>query len=144
MCGVAAKSGENNSGPVHQVDSFFLGRPAVRLIFDALSQIVLRNFPEVIIKVQKSQISFCGPRPFCWAWLPIRDGIKGRPELYLVVSFGLDHEIIHPRLVDTSQPYPGRWTHHTIISHIEEIDAELINWISQAYQWKNADRDLLK
>ncbi len=90
------------------------------------------------MKVQKSQISFCGAKPFCWVWLPIRDGIKGRPEQYLVISFGLNRKIIHPRLIGTTQPYPGRWTHHTIIGSIEEIDAELMDWISQAYQWKNS------
>ena len=121
----------------YSVETFFQSKPEVRLIYDALSQRVLQLYPDAFIKVQKSQISFCGPRPFCWAWLPVRGGIKGRPEQYLIVSFGLNREIIHSRLVDTAQPNPGRWTHHMIIGSIEEIDAELMDWIDQAYHWKN-------
>lgn len=68
-------------------------------------------------------------------WLPIRDGIKGRPEEYLVVSFGLDHEIRHSRLIETVEPYPGRWTHHTIVSKETELDEELMGWISEAHEW---------
>jgi len=119
------------------VSAFFSKRPEVRPFFDTITQKIFQLYPNTVIKVQKSQISFYDPKPFFWAWLPIRDGIKGRPEHYLVVSFGLDQEIINSRLVGTAQPYPGRWTHHAIISSIEEIDAELMRWIRQAHQWKN-------
>lgn len=119
------------------VEAFFSRKPEERSLFGALAQRILKLFPDVLIKAQKSQIAFCGARPFCWMWLPIRDGIKGRPERYLIVSFGLNREIVHPRLVGTTQPVPGRWIHHTILGSIEQIDDELMDWIAQAYHWKN-------
>lgn len=123
---------ENN----YSVEAFFSRKPEERSLFDALSQRIFEHFPDVSIKVQKSQIAFCCARPFCWVWLPIRDGIKGRPERYLIASFGLNQEIVHTRLVGTTQPIPGRWTHHTIIGSIAEIDDELMDWIARAYHWK--------
>ena len=119
------------------IDQFFSGKPEVRPLFDALVERILAAYPDVAIDVQKSQISFCAPRPFCWAWLPIRDGIKGRPAHYLIITFGLNHKISHTRIAETVQPYPGRWTHHVIISQVAEIDVELMAWIDQAYQWKS-------
>lgn len=119
------------------VAAFFAREPEVLPVFQALAQAVLQKHPAARIQVQQSQISFRGPRPFCAAWLPIRRGIKGRPDHYLVVSFGLDRKITHPRLVDTVEPYPGRWTHHTIVASAEDIDAELMGWIDLAFTWKN-------
>ena len=118
---------------------FFEKQPEVKPIFEALAKRILEIYPDTLIKVQKSQISFCGRKPFCWAWLPIRGGIKGRPEQYLIVSFGLNRENIHPRLVGTTEPYPGRWTHHVIVGGSDEIDSELMDWIGQAHEWKNTE-----
>lgn len=132
----ACEQSNENAGE-NPVDAFFVRKPQVRPLFDGLAQWILQAYPIASIKVQRSQISFCGPKPFCWAWLPIREGIKGRPADYLVVSFGLDHEIIHLRFVDTTQAYRGRWIHHMIIGSIDDIDAQLKGWISQAYHWKN-------
>lgn len=110
-------------------------------LFEALAEAILARHPATEVRVQASQISFRGPRPFCAAWLPIRRGIKGRPEHYLVVSFGLDREIRHPRLVDTTEPYPGRWTHHSIVATTDDIDEDLLGWIDLAHAWKNGDGD---
>ena len=119
------------------IAAFFERDPNVLDLFQALSREVLKRHPHARIQVQKSQLSFRGPRPFCAAWLPLRPGIKGRPEHYLVVSFGLDQQIRHPRLVETVEPYPGRWTHHTLLATIDDIDAELLGWIDLAFAWKN-------
>jgi hypothetical protein len=121
------------------IATFFAHEPEVVPLFDALSRAILARHPATEVRVQASQVSFRAPRPFCAAWLPIRRGIKGRPEHYLVVSFGLDREILHPRLVDTVEPYPGRWTHHTIVATTDDIDAELLGWIDLAWAWKNGD-----
>ena len=59
---------------------FFERDPETREIFNVLKKIILRRHPETDIRTGKSQISFGGPKPYCWAWLPIRKGIKGRPD----------------------------------------------------------------
>lgn len=30
------------------------------------------------------------------------------------------------------EPYPGRWTHHVLVSGTEEIDDELMGWVKEA------------
>ena len=30
------------------------------------------------------------------------------------------------------EPYPGRWTHHIVVSGLEEIDDELMGWVKEA------------
>ncbi len=55
------------------------------------------------------------------------------------MSFGLDREIVHPRLVDTVEPYPGRWTHHTIVGDNADINPQLLDWIDLAHAWKNGN-----
>ncbi|QSX09434.1 hypothetical protein J0B03_05050 [Alkalibacter rhizosphaerae] len=118
-----------------KLDLFFAKKPQLKSLFLTLDGMLRQRYGSLFFKVQKSQISFCDPRPFCWVWLPIRDGIKGRPEEYLVVSFGLDHEIRHSRLIEAVEPYPGRWTHHTIVSKETELDEELMGWILEAHEW---------
>ena len=121
------------------VNEFFSKEPLLRSIFDKLARSILGRYPDVRIKVQKSQISFYGNRSFCWVWLPIRAGIKGRPDHYLIVSFGFKRVIFHPRLIDTTQPYPNRFTYHTIIGSQAEIDDELLGWIDQSYKWRKEE-----
>ena len=36
------------------------------------------------------------------------------------------------RIDIATEPYPNRWTHHVLISSIEEIDDELMSWIEEA------------
>lgn len=118
------------------VEGFFDDHPQLLPLFENFAQKVQHQHPETFIKVQKTQIGFCDPKAYCWVWLPIRAGISGRPESYLVVSFGLNHQVHHPRLIDAVEPYPNRWTHHTIVSREEELDMELMGWIREAHDWK--------
>lgn len=119
------------------VESFFDKKPECKQLYEALAEKIMKNHPDTRIKVQKSQIAFYDMKPFCWVWMPIRDGIKGRPDQYIILSFGLNREIQHPRLVGTTEPYTGRWTHHVIIGSTVEMDAQLMNWIDEAYHWRN-------
>lgn len=119
--------------------AFFACEPEVLPLFETLAEAIRQRHPATGVRVQASQISFRGPRPFCAAWLPIRRGIRGRPDHYLVVTFNLDREIVHPRLVETVEPYPGRWTHHTIVATTSDIDAALLGWIDLAHAWKNGN-----
>ena len=39
------------------------------------------------------------------------------------------------RIDIATEPYPGRWTHHILIEHPEEIDDELMDWFRKAYHF---------
>ncbi len=94
-------------------------------------------FPDACVKVQKSQISFYGRHLFAAASLPVRRK-KGWPEHCLMVTFGLGHQVDHPRIAVATEPYPHRWTHHVLVTREGEIDGQLLDWLGQA--WAFAER----
>jgi hypothetical protein len=49
-----------------------------------------------------------------------------------IYAFGLRHRVTSPRIEIATEPYPNRWTHHLLISRLEEIDEELMSWIQEA------------
>lgn len=51
------------------------------------------------------------------------------------MSFGLPYQKVSPRIAQSVEAYPNRWTHHVIVERAEEIDAELLGWIGEAYQF---------
>ena len=55
-----------------------------------------------------------------------------RPDIFIVVTFGLSYRKESPRIDAATEPYPNRWTHHMLISRTEEIDDELMGWIEEA------------
>ncbi len=48
----------------------------------------------------------------------IRSRIGKRPEVYIVVTFGLGYRVESPRIDVAVEPYPGRFTHHVLISRM--------------------------
>lgn len=116
----------------NDIDLFFDRMPQALPLYQAFAEKVLAEYPGVQIKVQKSQISFSNKHPFAFVWLPLRR-MKKRPDIYIIVSFGLSYLLDSPRIVQSTEPYPNRWTHHLIIQNRSEIDRELMGWIKEAY-----------
>ena len=38
-------------------------------------------------------------------------------------------------MVAASEPYPGRWTHHLILTAPEDVDGLLAAWLAEAYRF---------
>ena len=111
---------------------FFNEKPAALPLYEAFEQRLLAKIGEVTVKVQKTQISFSNKHNFTFvSLLPVRKA-KDRPETYITVSFGLEYRKESPRIDAASEPYPNRWTHHVMISTVEEIDDELMSWLKEA------------
>ena len=117
-----------------ETDLFFDKMPQALPLYKVFAEKVLAEYPDVQIKIQKSQISFSNRHQFAFVWLPIRK-IKKRPDIYIIVSFGLSYRLDSPRIEEATEPYPNRWTHHLIIQNPSEIDAEFMSWIKQAYDF---------
>ena len=95
---------------------------------------------EVNIRVQKTQVTFSNRRNFAFvSFLPARKA-KDRPKTYITVTFGLDRRVPSPRIDAAVEPYPNRWTHHVLISSVEEIDEELLGWVREAYDFSAQKR----
>ena len=108
-------------------------------LYRAFSEQMERVFDQARVKVQKSQISFYGRHLFGAASLPVRRK-KSWPEHCIVVTIGLSHQLESPRVAVAVEPYPGRWTHHVLISDEEQIDSELLGWLREAYEFAESKR----
>ena len=108
-------------------------------LYGALVRRLAEAVPDTAVKVQKSQISFYGRHLFAAASLPVRRK-KDWPEHCLVVTVGLPYRLESERVAVAVEPYPGRWTHHVLVSGPEEIDDELMGWMEQAYSFAESKR----
>ena len=119
---------------------FFNDHPQALALYRPLRGALLRAAPEVRIEVKKTQISFFARRMFAAAsFLPVRRA-KDRPKTYLTLTLGLPFRIESPRIDAVSEPYPGRWTHHLLLSRTEEFDEELLRWIDRAAEFASQKR----
>ena len=48
------------------------------------------------------------------------------------MTFGLGYRLESPRIDGTVEPYPGRFTHHVLVSGTGEVDDELMGWVKEA------------
>lgn len=111
---------------------FFDKNPEALPIYQLLEERILSEIENVNIKVQKTQISFSNRHNFAFvSFLPARKA-KERPKVYITVTFGLHYKKESSRIDVAIEPYPNRWTHHVLVSSINEIDDELLDWIKEA------------
>ena len=118
---------------------FFDGHPAELALYEALFRRMDGAFPEGTVKVQTSQISFYGRHLFAAASLPVRRR-KDWPKMCLMVTVGLPYRLDSPRVVAASEPYPGRWTHHVLVTEADQIDEELMGWLREAWNFAESKR----
>ncbi len=119
---------------------FFNEKPAALPLYEAFAQRLLAEIDNVTIKVQKTQISFSNKHNFAFvSFLPARKA-KDRPKTYITVTFGLQYKKESPRIGAASEPYPNRWTHHMLISSVEEINDELMGWLKEAVAFSASKR----
>ena len=119
------------------VDTFFSREPRALPLYRAVEAAILAALSGVRVDMQRSQITFRlrrtlgRERPLSAVWLPIH-GVAGRPEVYVVLTFGLRRRIEDPRIVQAVEPYPGRWTHHVLIAREEDMDEQVLGWLREA------------
>ena len=95
---------------------FFESQKEALPLYEALEARILDEIPDVRIKVQKSQISFYNRHLFgCVSFLRVKKK-KEMPPCYIVVTVGLARKLESPRVAVATEPYPGRWTHHIVVS----------------------------
>jgi hypothetical protein len=101
-----------------------------------------KSLGAVKTQVAKTQISFSTKIGFAWLWLP-QMWVKKAPKNSIVLSFGLDRRIVHPRIKESLGTYPGRWTHHVVIEKQSDFDDNVRAWLREAHEFsKNRKRKL--
>lgn len=112
---------------------FFDSHPEAYPLYESFREKLLSRFPETKIKVQKSQISFYNRHLYaCVSFLKVKKKAE-LPEHYFVLTLGLREPLESERVAAKTEPYPGRWTTHFIISRPSDLDEELFQWAAQAY-----------
>ena len=109
---------------------FFNTTPGALPLYEVLRNKLLTECPDTTLQVQKSQITF--NVKYGYAFVSLRR-MKGCPEVFLIVTFGLSHRLDSPRIAAAVEPYPNRWTHHTIVSEPDQLDGELMGWLREAH-----------
>ncbi len=121
---------------MEQLDAlaFFAGKPEEFSLFEAFDRLLHQQFPNLRVKVQKTQISYYNRHLFACVSLP-RNNFPNRPQYAILVTLGLARPLNSPRVAYLVEPYPGRWTHHLLIGQQSELDEELIGWVQEAYDF---------
>ena len=112
---------------------FFSGHMDALEVYRAFEELLCEAFPNVNKRVQKTQISFYNRHVFaCVSFARVKRKAE-LPESWMTLTLGLPAPLESPRVAVKSEPYPGRWTHHFVLSRPEELDAELTAWVREAY-----------
>lgn len=119
---------------------FFDQHMAAIPLYGCLKERTKERCGDFQIKVQKTQITFTNRHVFaCVSFARVKKKSE-LPDVYLVVTLGLPYSLGSDRVAVKSEPYPGRWTHHFVVSAEEELDEEFMGWVAQAYEFSNAKR----
>ena len=114
---------------------FFDRHQAIYPLYACFQEKLLARFPESRFKVQKSQISYYNRHLYaCVSFLKVKKK-ENLPDDYFVLTLGLSAPLESDRVAAKTEPYPGRWTTHFVISSLHDLDEELFDWIEQAYQF---------
>ncbi len=117
---------------------FFSEHPAAVPLYDFLEDTIYQIFPVVNKRVQKTQISLSNRHVFaCFSFARVK--MKAElPDPFIVMTLGLPYPLESARVAVKTEVYPGRWTTHIVIGNINEVDAELLSWIRQAYAFADS------
>ncbi len=121
---------------ISQNELLFLGaQPGMIPVYEALVGKLFALCPDTRIKVSKSQISFYNRHLYaCVSFARV----KKKKELqgnWFVLTLGLNYPPESPRVAVKTEPYPGRWTTHLVVSSEADLDEELFTWVGQAYEF---------
>ena len=119
---------------------FFDNHQDALKLYQVFEDLLYSTFPNVSKRVQKTQITFSNRYVFaCVSFARVKRK-SGLPKGYIVVTLGLPAPLNSDRIAVKTEPYPNRWMHHIVISKPEELDRELLSWISDAYAFAEAKK----
>ncbi len=113
--------------------AFFSQQPQALPLCEAFLQKLQAQHPETHTRVQKTQITFSNRHIFaCLSLARVRKKAL-LPDPYLVLTLGLPAPLASPQAEIKTEPYPGRWTHHILLSTPDDLNPELMGWVAEAY-----------
>ena len=98
---------------------FFEGHQGALELYVAFEKALYSSFSNVNRRVQKTQITFYNRHVFaCISFARVKRKAE-LPEGYMVITLGLPAPLDSARVAVKTEPYPGRWTHHIVVSRPE-------------------------
>ena len=122
---IVALSKEENIDPSDLVNAQYTGKENLRPIYESLLEVVMNFGADVAISPKKTSVSIIRKRQFAL----IKPATKTRIDLGLK----LKDKPITDRL-GNSGPFGTMCTHRVQLSDINQIDAELKEWLQEAYK----------
>ena len=117
---------------------FFDEHSKALALYEILIERVFKQFPDTVIRVSKTQISLKNKHTYgCISFLRIKKK-KELSDDYFILTLGLPFPLETQRTVIITEPYPGRYTNHILISDISNLDDELFGWLALAYDFSNS------
>ena len=114
---------------------FFDQRQTLLPLYEAFAEKMAARFSDTKTKVQKTQITFSNRHVYaCISFLRAKKKAE-LPASYFVFTLGLPYPLESGRVAAKTEPYPGRWTTHIVISEMSDLDEELFAWVEQAYMF---------
>ena len=112
---------------------FFDQHQTLLPLYEAFVEKIAEQFPDTQMRVQKTQITFSNRHVYaCISFLRVKKKAE-LPDSYFVLTLGLPYPLEFERVAVKTEPYPGRWTTHIVISEMSDLDEELFAWVEQAY-----------
>ncbi|MHB1136462.1 MAG: DUF5655 domain-containing protein [Coriobacteriia bacterium] len=112
------------------LDDFFGDHDDSRRLFEAV-RVCLESIGDAEIRVSKSQVGFYRRTGFASVWMPGQ--YLGETDVPLVLTVALRRRDTSPRWKQVVEPAPGRFTHHLELRSDAEVDAEVRDWIAEAW-----------
>ena len=120
---------------VHEIDgavaAFFHGHPLGEACFLRVSR-TCDAMGTYEVRVTKTQVAFRRRRSFAFLWLP--GTWLEHPDAEVVLSLALPQERHSERFKEVVHPSKGIWMHHLEITSPEDIDAQVVAWIEEAWE----------
>ena len=112
---------------------FFKEHSAALPVYEAFARKLAGALPDSNVRVQKTQITFSNRHVYaCVSFLRVKKKAE-LPDSFFVLTLGLPYALESERVAVKTEPYPGRWTTHFVISRLSDLDEELFAWVRQAY-----------
>lgn len=103
---------------------FFDKYPTAFPLYEVFVKELFEMFPLTSMRVQKSQITFSNRHVYaCVSFARVKKKAE-LPDPYIVITLGLSYPLESDWVAVKTEPYPGRWTTHLIISSQSELDDE--------------------
>ena len=119
--------------------AFFAAAPWALPLWEEAAVAVLSLGPDVELRYSKTQITFRTQNGFAFISLPIRRK-KDWPKECIILTFGLETPVDHPRIAVKTEAAPNRWTHHVLLSRPGQVDETVMEWLRAAYAFSHRGR----